>query len=300
MSRAVLVVLVLGALSITGCSRRSGGGGASGTDAGPGPVDAAAIDTSPAVDAGPRRDAGLLEETVIYAHSRDTLFSFSPHTLTVTPVGPFELPGGAQAPYMLDLAVDSEGEVFTTSDDSLFRVDPETALATPVGVYDLGGDQLFALSFLALGELRAGYEALVGAANSGAYYELGRDTAETTYLGQYPEDWRSSGDIVSVAELGTFATVRRDDFTSDVLVQILFAADGSSTVTVKGPIRGAGRDFTQIFGVGYWGRVLYGFSNAGELIEINRDTGAGTVVRTSTGTSQFWGAGVTTRVPVLF
>ena len=300
MSRAVFAVSVLVALSITACSRRSSGGGGSGTDAGPDPVDAATIDTSPPADAGPRRDAGSLEETVIYAHSRDTLFSFSPHTLTVTTIGPFELPDGTQAPYMLDLAVDSEGAVYTTSDDTLYRVDTETALATPVGTYDLGGDQLFALSFLAMGELRAGYEALVGAANSGAYYEVLRDTAETTYLGQYPEGWRSSGDIVSVAELGTFATVRRDDFTSDVLVQILFAADGSSTVTVKGPIRGAGRDFTQIFGVGYWGRALYGFSNAGELIEINRDTGAGTVVRTDTGTSQFWGAGVTTRVPVLF
>jgi hypothetical protein len=198
---------------------------------------------------------------------------------------------------MLDLAVDSDGVVLTSSSDELWRVDPETAEVTQIGSFGLG-DQLFALTFLAPGELGSG-EVLIGAANSGDYYRIDRDTASATRLGAYPDGWRSSGDIVSVEGLGTFATVKRDDFPSDVLVQILFSSDGSSTAVVKGPIRSATEDFTDVFGVAYWGRVLYGFSNSGQLIEIDRDSGAGTLVTTDTGTDTFWGAGVTTVVPVL-
>lgn len=258
-------------------------------------LDAGGADAGPAVDGGP-----LPEEVLIYAHSRDTLYSFSPETLTVAEIGAFRLPDGTQAPFMLDLAVDAEGNVFTSSDGSLYGVDAETADVTVIGDFGLGEEQLFALSFLAAGELRADDTVLVGATNAGAYYEIDRETAATTLLGSYPDGWLSSGDIVSVAGLGTFATVKRDDFPSDVLVQILFAADGSSTVSVRGPIKSATEDFQQIFGLGYWGRVLYGFDNAGQLIEIDRDTGAGEVVSAETGTEHFWGAGVTTRVPVLF
>lgn len=272
-------------------------------------LDAAAVDGSPAtLDAGSdagRRDAGppvdggpRLDDVLIYAHSRDTLYSFSPFTNTVTEVGPF-MAGGAAAPYMLDLAVDSDGEVFTSSDDRLWRVDPETAVVTEVGDFGLGAEQLFALTFLTSSESPDGSEMLIGATNEGAYYEVDRDTAATTFLGAYPEGWSSSGDIVSVSGLGTFATLRRSDYPGDVLARILFASDGSSTVTVVGAIRGGGEDFRQLFGLGYWGRDLYGFSNSGQLIRIDRETGAAEVVSTSTGASQFWGAGVTTQVPVL-
>jgi len=299
-----LILLVALAVALVACSRRSSGGGGGGdTDASR--PDAAFPDGSRldggGTDAGPRTDAGPLpEDVLIYAHSRDTLYTFSPDTLTVTEVGRFELPDGTQAPYMLDLAVDAEGSVYTSSDTSLYVVDPETAGVTEVGDFGLTDEQLFALSFLAEGELRAGETPLVGATNAGAYYEIDVDTAEATYLGSYPDGWLSSGDIVSVADLGTFATVKRDDFPSDVLVQILFAADGSSTVSVRGPIKSATEDFQQLFGLGYWGRKMYGFDNAGQLLEIDRDTGAAELVTADTGTEHFWGAGVTTRAPVLF
>jgi len=283
---------------LAACSDRDGG--RRNPDAGP-PDAGGGVDAPPPRDTGPLTDAGpRLDDVLIFAHSRDTLYTFSPYTLTVDTVGPFLLPDGSPAPYMLDLAVDSDGRVFTSSDTSLFSVDPESARVTLVGDLGLGSDELFALSFLARGEYRAGEETLVGATNEGVYYEVNPATAVTRPMGTYPDGWRSSGDIVSVAGLGTFATVRRADFPSDVLVQILFAADGSSTVTVRGPIRSATEDFIEVFGLGYWGRDMYGFSNAGQLIQIDRDSGAAMVVSTDTGASQFWGAGVTTRVPVLF
>lgn len=256
--------------------------------------DAGPHDAGPPVDAGPR-----LDDVLIYAHSRDTLYTFSPYTNTVTEVGPFKTPAGDAAPVMLDLAVDSDGNVYTSSDRSLWRVDPTTAVATEIGSFGLGREQLFALSFLAPDESPDGSEMLIGATNAGAYYEVDPTDGSTRAMGAYPDGWSSSGDIVSIAGLGTFATVRRSDFPSDVLARILFARDGSSIVTVIGPVRDSTQDFTQIFGLGYWGRNLYGFSNSGQLIRIDRDTGAGQVVTTSTGASQFWGAGVTVVAPVL-
>jgi len=253
----------------------------------------AGSDAGPPVDAGPR-----IDDVLIYAHSRDTLYTFSAFTNTVTEIGRFTLPDGSDAPFMLDIAVDSEGVVFTSSDTSLYLVDEETATVTVVGDFGLGGrEQLFALSFLTASESPGGTETLIGATNEGAYYEVDRTNANTTLLGSYPDGWSSSGDIVSVEGLGTFATLRHDDFTSDVLARIIFESDGTSAVFVIGPTRSSTEDFRALYGLGYWGADLFGFSNSGQLLRINRITGAAEVVSTTTGSDQFWGAGVTTIVP---
>ncbi|MBZ0118091.1 MAG: hypothetical protein K8H88_13895 [Sandaracinaceae bacterium] len=257
--------------------------------------DAGTFDAGPPGDGGPR-----LDDVLIYAHSRDTLYTFSAYTGTVTEIGRFTLPNGSDAPFMVDLAVNAAGDVYTSSDTSLYRVDPTTARATLVGDFRIGSERLFALTFLSAGEYRADREALIGATNAGTYYEVDPRDASTTELGQYPDGWSSSGDLVSIEGLGTFATLRRTDFPADVLGRILFASDGSSTVVVVGPVTDGTTDFTEIFGLGYWGRALYGFSNDGQLIEIDRMTGRGTAVPVSTGASQFWGAGVTTQAPILF
>ena len=295
-------ILFLALFSIlAGCSDRSQGrGGGDDPDAGPTDSGSPTVDAPPPPDTGPRPDAGPPpEDVVVYAHSRDTLYAFSPMSLTVTTIGPFRTASGA-APFMTDLAVDADGRVFSVSDTELWRVDPETAEVTRVGALDLGSDRLYALTFIAVGELSGSREVLVGATNEGFYHELDPDRGTATMLGRYPDGWQSSGDLVSVRGLGTFATVRRLDVDTDVLIRLDFSGDGSSTATVVGEIRDGTRTFRELFGLGYWGRSLYAFSNAGELLEIDRETGAGSVVSVETGASQFWGAGVTTLAPVLF
>lgn len=298
--RSWFVLLALVGCALPGCTVHSPIPDIdAGPDAGATPADAG---RDAARDAGPRPDAGPpIGDVLIYAHSRDRLYTFSPYTNTVTPVGTFRTESGEPAPFMLDLAVDAEGIVFTSSDEALWRVDPETAVVTHVGDFGLGRDQLFALSFLAPEESPDGSEMLVGATNEGVYYEVDRNDASTRRLGHYPEGWRSSGDIVSVDGLGTFATLRHQDFPdADVLARILFSSDGRSVVTVIGPIEDGSTGFTEVFGLGYWGRNLYGFTNRGQLIRIDRTTGDASIVATSTGASQFWGAGVTVAAPVLF
>lgn len=246
-------------------------------------------------------DGPDLSSVLIYAHSADTLYSFSPYTLTVTEIGVFTLPDGSPAPFMYDLAVNEAGDVYTSSETSLFRCDPATAVVTPIGDFGLAaGEELNALTFLPEDVLRSDRETLVGATDAGAYYEVDVATAATNYLGQYPDGWLSSGDIVSVVGLGTYATLKRYDYPgSDMLAEMTFRGDGSVAVRVIGPIVEGTTGFRQLFGLGYWGRSLYGFSNSGQLVEIDPRTGAGRLVTTATGTDQFWGAGVTTIAPVL-
>ncbi len=280
-------------LAVAGCPRNSVEiPDAGGVDGGP---DAAAL----RYDTGPLPDSGIpLEDTLIYAHSPDTLYSFSAMTNTVTEIGRFREPDGTNAPNMVDLAVNADGVVYTTSPMGFWSVDPETAEATEIGTFALAeGEQFYALTFLAPGELRA-TETLLGATNMGVYYEIDPADASVTRLGNYPDGWLSSGDIVSV-DGATYATIRRMDDMVDTLAQITFDASGTSSIRVIGPIRGGGMDFRQIFGLGYWGRSVYGFSNSGQLIEIDRATGAGRLATPMTGTDRFWGAGVTTRAPVL-
>ncbi|MBX7191252.1 MAG: hypothetical protein K1X94_04315 [Sandaracinaceae bacterium] len=263
-----------------------------GLDGGP---DAASI----RFDTGPLPDSGApLEDTLIYAHSPNTLYSFSAMTNTVTEIGRFMDMDGTFADDMVDLAVDAAGNVVTSSRDALYSVNVETGVVTQIGAFDVAmGEQFYALTFLAPGELGAN-ETLIGATNMGVYYEIDPTDASVRRLGSYPDGWLSSGDLVSV-EGATYATIRHMDDTVDTLAQITFDAAGHSTIRVIGPIRGGGMDFTQIFGLGYWGRSVYGFSNSGQLIEIDRTTGAGHLATTMTGTDRFWGAGVTTRAPVL-
>lgn len=281
-----------------------------GPDVGPPPTDSGSSDVPdarPHIDAGPR-----LDDVLIYAHSRDILYTFSAYTNTVTEIGRFRTADGKNVPPVLDLAVDSEGVVLISTDDwddtppMLYEVDPDDAVATPIGELRLNTsrERLFALSFLAPDESPDGTEMLIGATNEGAYFEVDRHDASTRHLGNYPEGWASSGDIVSVEGLGTFATLRqtgRDAYPGDILARIIFPRGEERPAVIPiGPIRSQTEDFRSIYGLGYWGRNLYGFSSSGQLIQIDRTTAAGSLVTTQTGASQFWGAGVTIMVPVIF
>jgi len=58
--------------------------------------------------------------------------------------------------------------------------------------------------------------------------------------------------------------------------------------------------FPRLWGLGYWGGVAYGFSDTGQLCEIDLSTGHGTSIPFPNPPSglSFWGAGVTTAAPI--
>ena len=111
-------------LLLFACSSRDRNPG--GIDAGDDGFDAG----SPGIDVGPPRDTGAdIDSVLVYAHSRDTLYSFSPRALVVTEIGPFTVASG-EVPQVLDIALDSEGAMYATSRTALYRCDPMTAALT--------------------------------------------------------------------------------------------------------------------------------------------------------------------------
>ncbi len=260
-------------------------------------------------------DYDPLLDVIIYAHSRDTLFAFSPFQNLVVSEIVMTMPDATPAPAMVDLAVNADGEIYTSGYDTLFVIAPDSGVATPVGEFRteegllLGEDldtHLFALTFVpeSLYPDAEASEVLIGAANEGNCFEVDPHTAVSRSIGTYPAPWRSSGDLVSVEGLDTtFATLREIDSEAtdpDYLAKVTFLPGGDIELTEPGAIRNSERVFLQIFGLGYWGRGLYGFSNTGELIEIDRRTAVGELATEDTGAEEFWGAGVTTQVPVVW
>ena len=86
-----------------------------------------------------------------------------------------------------------------------------------------------------------------------------------------------------------FATAVSASHDTDVLVQV---NAGSGTATIIGET-----GFVEIWGLAYWAGEIFGFTNGGQFVTIDPDTGAGTLVE-QTG-HQFWGAGVTTVAPIV-
>jgi len=305
----VVVTLLAGCARTHEVTPTDGGSADSTADTGDGSADGDSdADHDPDFDTPPA-------DVLIYTHSRDTLYAFSAARNAVVSSVRFTLPSGAEAPYMVDLAVNGAGDVYTSSDDGLYRVEPETGVATLVGDFhdDTGallnrdlGLRLYALTFVPRSlypDARAD-EVLIGAANEGDCFEVDPATALSRAIGSYPTPWRSSGDLVSVAGLSTtFATLREDGSPRedpDYMAEITFRPGGRIEISSPQPVRNDDRVFVQVFGLGYWGRSLYGFTNSGELIVIDRTTAESHLATEDTGASQFWGAGVTTQVPVVY
>ena len=113
--------------------------------------------------------------------------------------------------------------------------------------------------------------------------------ARTGMMGMYGGGLTSSGDLVYVKDAGAFATAKHTGYTTDVLISV-------NTTTGAGTIIGE-TGFTNIYGLAYWGGQLFGFTEQGEFVLIDPDTGVGTLVEATQ--YMFWGAGVTTRAPVV-
>ena len=110
-------------------------------------------------------------------------------------------------------------------------------------------------------------------------FEIDLATGLTTPL--VPEgEYQTSGDIVGLPSSLLYWLVRSDDESGDRLVEV----DAISGVNrVVGSV-----GVTNLFGVGYAGGSLYGFSDEGLMVEIDPATAA--VLSERDLTSSWWGA----------
>jgi hypothetical protein len=136
-----------------------------------------------------------------------------------------------------------------------------------------------------------GPEQLVASSFDGALFRIDPATGAATRIGPLGGGMQSSGDLVSVASHGTLLTGKgTGPMAHDQLVRV---DPATGAATVSGPT-----GFRAIWGLGFWGSKVFGFTQTGQFILIDPRTGAGTLVKNFPA-FPFWGAGVTTAVSVI-
>jgi hypothetical protein len=243
---------------------------------------------------------GPMGKVLVYAHSGSDLFRVDPETFAIERAGNLTLrtPDG-KTKYIndvTDIAVDRNGRVLglryarspagpAATVSELVQIDPETAECTRVA--GLPPENAFnGLSWIRTAD---NGEYLAGTTYEGLLFRIDPVTGAASKIGAFGAGLGSSGDIVSVTGYGTLATL--NGTSSDQLARI---DPVTGQATVIGPITG----FRKIYGIGFWGNRVYGFTNSGQLILIDPKTAAATEI-SATSAYPFAGAGVTTSVPVI-
>jgi hypothetical protein len=244
-----------------------------------GGADAAVPDAAPFVDGQPLADAG--PDFTVYVHTRDTLYTMDPTTFAVTMVGSF----GTGDDLITDLAVGPDGTVYAISKTMLYTVNPGSGAATTVATLSSGpvaGN--VGLTFLPDGQMLA-------TDKSGGVRRIDPANGQVTEVGAFGGGFATAGDLVAVDD-GTMYAISDegpvgDEFTNNWLLTVNTATGAASPVGQIG--------FGQVFGAAFIGGKVLAFTKTGQVVEIDPQTGAGTLK--STQAIEFWGAGVTPLVP---
>ncbi len=268
-------------------------------------------------DAGPEwRDAGRdggwqpPRNSRVYVNTKTSLYYIDPgESEDLVKVGDFHGPC-TQGSGFYDIALDEDREMIAISEEGLYWVDTETAECSYAFQFPPDSPHFYSLSFVkGVFEDHPDRDALVAASAEDGEWVLIAFREEIpgqlfVHLGYYDPNfykWRSSGDIVSF-EVGpgkyeTYATVRCETYSepgceADWLAEI-DPTDGYARLIGKIVDRDTGEGYQEIYGLGFWGDRLYGFTEGGQYIHIDLETGQASLVQDFG--QPFWGAGNTTR-----
>jgi hypothetical protein len=315
----------LGALVFLGCANvktAATGGSGGATGAGGGAAGAGAAGGGAGGDAGrggsggftppPLPDASTSSadrppdlglDAQVFAHDATTLYVLDPRTKKVTMVGTFDcLTSGS----MVDIAIDRNGNMIGSAAHAnsmgrlaglLMTIDSKTASCQILSHPD---SAITSLTYVPAGTLLPGAEALVGYSED-MYLQIDPATGAVTQVGLLntaasgSTHWVSSGDVVSIINGGTYLTVTGNtDNLGDRIVEV-----DPATGALKRIIGATG--YKDILGLGYWAGVAYGFTLAGQLVQISLTDGTSTVIPIPDAPADlsFLGAGTTTAAPIV-
>ena len=204
----------------------------------------------------------------MYAHTSSQLFEVdeaAPYSLTF--VGTFS--GGLPEDQFTDLAVDHDGTMYAISFTDLYEVDPFTAQVT--WIMEAGNDGINALTALPDGTLLAGDDSTI--------YQLDPVGLTSSVFGTIP-GWEFSGDLVGLSD-GLLYCLMSDDPLGDTTLIVYDPNTNQATVA-------GSTGYGAMYGVGYADGTIFGFNDSGQILSVDRASGAAAVVA-SPG-NQFWGA----------
>ncbi len=219
-----------------------------------------------------------LVDGTIWANSKTTLYKIDPKTFAVTTIGSFN--AGED---MTDVAVTPDGTLYGVSFTKLYRIDKTNAKVTPLVA--IGGTGNNSLTFRDNGTLLASDSA-------GSLKVINPTTGVVTTIGSYGDGLTSSGDLVAVAN-GTMYGISSkkkgggDASSSNVLISVNTSSGKATAIGATGK--------SQVWGLAYAKSKVIGFTTAGEILQIDPQTGSSTVIANKG--IEFWGAGQSPLVP---
>jgi hypothetical protein len=252
---------------------------------------------APSQDDAPPSGDGPTASSRVFAHSGGMLYKLNSLTLKEDPIGPMT---GLGTQSLTDLAIDKDDHMVGITLDKLYSVDATSGNVTLIKDLSQSARGFTSLSFIPkdLNDPNSA-DILVSANDQGDVFEIDATTGEATKIGSYGTvalgKVRSSGDLFGVRGFGIYATVDVGTETNDYLAKI-------DPVTWKATPIGSGTGFAKIFGLGFWGGVIYGFVDegtgaGGKMIQLDPNTGAGTLLNSSG--VRWFGAGVATDAPII-
>ena len=225
----------------------------------------------------------------VYMHTASALFILDVKTYKINKIGDFGWPNdGVFTHEMTDIAVDRYGVIYGVAFTGLYVCDPNDASCTSIGTSSASFN---ALTWIPAGILDPVLDVLVGVAGS-SWYRLNKSGSVFTpvYLGDYGGGYSSSGDVFSIAGVGTFATVNKLFAWDDFVVEV----DPKTGKVLKevGQLPG----YTSMFGVAGWNDRVFAFDETGKILVLDIDDGK--VLKEIVDTNEaWWGAGVPTVIP---
>ena len=268
------------------------------------------VDPDPDPDPDPNPDPEPLPDSGkppgrVFAHTAKSLFIFEPIAKKLTEIGKFScLVAGDD---VLDIAIDQTGNMYGTTWYRFIKINPTDATCTIIkekayGFYPNS------LSFVPQGTLDPQQDALVGYQfdNMDEATYLKRIDLQTGELSSPPSgdgqlnpgnltvDYKCSGDFIALSSnKKSYLTIRRSKLSdggvadNDMLAEI-DPANGK-LLKIIGDTK-----HKNIYGFGYANGKGYGFTNTGQILEIDITNGSATVLLTLDGGTPWYGAGVTT------
>lgn len=304
--RIALPIAWIASLALVACVGNSGDGNQNTNNADAGhhlPDGWVGLDGEAPADADVNNNWTPPTNSRVYVNTKDTLYYVDPGvSQDMVVIGDFSGPCTTGSGFY-DIAVDDQKQMLGISAEALYQVDTDTAECTQVFSFPVDSPHFFSLSYVkGVDPADPFQDTLVAAsAEDGEWVKINwpADLIQDIFihLGWYDSPqyrYRSSGDIVSVqvgaGEYVTYATLKCENYTdpgceSDYLAEIDPENGDARIIGLTG--------YQKIFGLGFWGDRVYGFTGDGQYIVIDPTTGAGTLVNEFTGRS-FWGAGNTT------
>ncbi len=232
-------------------------------------------------------EPGTVLPWTVYAHTSGELYLLDVKLYKVQKVADFGWPFQGANHSMTDIAIDRYGIMYGISFDDLYRVNPNTGACTYLGALP---DSFNGLTMVPAGIIDETEDTLVAVSQSGGWYKLSvvANNVGAQKLGSYSGQYSSSGDVYSIAGVGTFASANKGSSGDDFLVKL----DPNTGLVQQeiGPISGYGA----VWGMAGWTGKAFAFDAGGDVLVVDT-TNAKVTVIAETGKA-WWGAGVKTEI----